>query len=318
MEATTDYTPELTLGLLKPEKGSPGAALISTGINVSLLLLFILFGVQRLMVKTVRRPSPGGLSVDMRLLQPPITAPPTHGPPVRITPPPSPKLPAFRAPELSTTPRLPTIPVVVAVGTPKPPVTNPVPLPTVAVVQPPTVKVGSFGATSGLPAARSDIPHTAAAPVVGAFGTPSTAANDSPHGNAVKGTGFGSNSVANTTPKDRPEVASAGFSNSLVTSSLPKPVPAKPSVTLSPVVTYEPKPTYTADAKSRHVEGEVAVRVVFLADGTVQVLGLANSLDPGLDKEALNIAQKIKFKPAMRNSTPVDFATTIHIKFQLS
>jgi len=86
-----------------------------------------------------------------------------------------------------------------------------------------------------------------------------------------------------------------------------------------PVVTYVPKPVYTEEAKALHLEGDAAVKVKLMADGTVQVLGLTHGLGHGLDQSALNAARGIRFKPATDSSgNAVDFPTTVTVHFLIN
>jgi TonB family protein len=75
---------------------------------------------------------------------------------------------------------------------------------------------------------------------------------------------------------------------------------------------------YTNEAKQLHVQGDVVLRVTFLASGQVVVQGLVHGLGHGLDEEARRVAEQIHFKPATRNGQPVDTTTNITITFQLA
>jgi TonB family protein len=92
---------------------------------------------------------------------------------------------------------------------------------------------------------------------------------------------------------------------------------AEPAFT-PPVVISEPKARYTSEAQQARVEGEVTVKVRFLASGQVEVIGIVNGLGHGLDEEARHVAENIHFKPALRNGQPVDHTTLIHVTFQLA
>jgi protein TonB len=86
-----------------------------------------------------------------------------------------------------------------------------------------------------------------------------------------------------------------------------------------PVITFTPKPAYTAEANSLHIEGEARVSVRLNANGTVQVLSLVHGLGHGLDQSALNAAQGIRFKPATDgNGQPIDFPTQVIIRFAIN
>src|SRR5579859_825587 len=83
-------------------------------------------------------------------------------------------------------------------------------------------------------------------------------------------------------------------------------------------VLSKPPVQYTAEAKQLKVQGDVVLRVTFLATGQVIVQGVVHGLGHGLDEEARRVAQQIRFRPATRDGRPVDLTTTITITFQLA
>jgi len=83
-------------------------------------------------------------------------------------------------------------------------------------------------------------------------------------------------------------------------------------------VLSKPPVRYTAEARQLRVQGEVVLRVTFLATGQVVVQGIVHGLGHGLDEEARRVAEQIRFRPATRNGHPVDLTTNITITFQLA
>ncbi len=83
-------------------------------------------------------------------------------------------------------------------------------------------------------------------------------------------------------------------------------------------VLSKPPVQYTSEARQLRVQGDVVLRVTFLASGQVVVQGVVRGLGHGLDEEARRVAQQIRFRPATRNGQPVDLTTTITITFQLA
>jgi TonB family protein len=83
-------------------------------------------------------------------------------------------------------------------------------------------------------------------------------------------------------------------------------------------VISKPAVQYTAEARQLKVEGDVVLRVTFLASGQVVVQGVVRGLGHGLDEEARRVAEQIRFHPATRNGQAVDTTTTITITFQLA
>ena len=66
-----------------------------------------------------------------------------------------------------------------------------------------------------------------------------------------------------------------------------------------------------------HLEQKI-IQVIFRANGQVQVIRVVRGLGYGLDEAAIRAAQQIRFKPAQRHGTPVDFSAIIHIVFQMA
>lgn len=83
-------------------------------------------------------------------------------------------------------------------------------------------------------------------------------------------------------------------------------------------VISKPPVRYTSEARALHVEGDVILRVTFLASGQVVVHGVVHGLGHGLDEEARRVAEQIRFRPATRDGRPVDLTTNITISFQLA
>jgi TonB family protein len=100
-------------------------------------------------------------------------------------------------------------------------------------------------------------------------------------------------------------------------------VVAPPKMVTGPISTdleviSKPSVQYTSEARQLKVQGDVVLRVTFLATGQVAVQGVVRGLGHGLDEEARRVAQQIRFRPATRDGRPVDLTTTITITFQLA
>jgi len=116
--------------------------------------------------------------------------------------------------------------------------------------------------------------------------------------------------------------------NGIVRVEIPPPAAVKPAapaphvispLAKPPVVTFTPSPVYSAEAKAQHIEGDAKINVRFLANGTLQVLGLAHGLGHGLDQAALEAAQGIRFRPATdAEGHPMDFQTTVIVHFLIN
>src|SRR5215472_9222515 len=80
----------------------------------------------------------------------------------------------------------------------------------------------------------------------------------------------------------------------------------------------KPNPSYSIEARTIKLEGDVVLEVVFLASGQVQVIRVVSGLGHGLDDAALQAAKLIRFRPALRNGQPVDFHAHVRIEFRLA
>jgi TonB family protein len=138
------------------------------------------------------------------------------------------------------------------------------------------------------------------------------------HG-AVASAGFQNGVVGGTgKPGGHGQVASASFGPAVGgPGHVQVAQTAEPAFT-PPVVISEPKARYTSEAQEARVQGEVTLKVRFLASGQVEVIGVVTGLGHGLDEEARHVAESIRFKPALRNGQPVDHTTLIHVTFQLA
>ncbi len=200
-------------------------------------------------------------------------------------------------------------------------------LPTIAKA-PQRVQTGGFGDPNGVPAADNHgKPVTIAQ--LGSFDMPSGTGSGNGTGGAkgargvVASTGFG-NGVATgdgsgNANSTRGTVRQAGFGDAEVVANVshpkaeaiaPKMVPAE--------ILVKPLPVYTDEAKKLRIEGEVLVEVVFESSGQVHVVRVIRGLGHGLDEAAVQAAQQIRFKPALRDGQPADSTAVLHIVFQLA
>jgi TonB family protein len=112
-------------------------------------------------------------------------------------------------------------------------------------------------------------------------------------------------------------VASAGIPAMAAAAPVVQRVSTAPASTNLEVIS-KPPVQYTPEARQLRVQGDVILRVTFLATGQVVVEGVVHGLGHGLDEEARKVAQQIRFRPATRDGHPVDLTTTITISFQLA
>jgi TonB family protein len=99
----------------------------------------------------------------------------------------------------------------------------------------------------------------------------------------------------------------------------PKIVQADSGPATTPVeITFKPNPVYTDEARSLKLEGEVLLEVSFSANGALHVNRVVRGLGHGLDEAAIAAANKIRFKPALRNGQPMDSTAVVHVTFQMA
>ena len=186
------------------------------------------------------------------------------------------------------------------------------------------VQTGGFGDPNGL-AGKGDPQHATNANRLGSPALPggpgygNGTGGDKGIRGTVASTGFG-NGVANAPSGSGKQgrVASSGFGDQTVTDAPKKKVAAGGPADTAVEILEKPKPEYTAEGRSLKLEGDVVIDVVFLANGTMQVNHVVSGLGHGLDEAAVRAAQAIKFKPAKRESQPVDFPARVRIEFRLA
>jgi TonB family protein len=108
-----------------------------------------------------------------------------------------------------------------------------------------------------------------------------------------------------------------------------KPVPATAAVpapafyrvgqegTSFPKLLHEAKPNYTAEAMLAKIQGTVLMECVVQPDGVCNSVRVTRSLEPGLDREAMNALQSWRFEPGRREGKPVPVLVTIEMAFTL-
>jgi len=113
------------------------------------------------------------------------------------------------------------------------------------------------------------------------------------------------------------KVASAGIPTQTTVAAVVPKAPVQAATTGLEVLS-KPPVEYTSEARQLRVQGDVVLRVTFLANGQVVVQSVVHGLGHGLDEEARRVAQQIRFRPATRDGRAVDMTTNITITFQLA
>ena len=83
------------------------------------------------------------------------------------------------------------------------------------------------------------------------------------------------------------------------------------------VIVWKQEPTYTEEARQKHVRGQVLLRAVFAANGYVSGIVVTKGLEHGLTEQAIEAARNIRFFPALKDGKPVSLAMVLEYQFDL-
>jgi TonB family protein len=345
---SVEYTPGRTnFGLLPEPERSTSAFIASATINGSILALVLIIGMTvkhviavhhyemtELIVPTMPPPQP-----KVKVTPPPKLPPPPELPKVKLDAPkidmPKPK-PEPKPIQMDAKVQMPEMKpakaAIVLAPQPKAALTAAMPAQS-AQVKPSTAPV-HLGETFGV----TPNPNATRPATIAAIGNPyggTQGAAVAPHG-VVGSTGIGNGTNAGSNAGMVGKVASAGIPGATGTAPsgtygrvASAGIPTATTVAVVQRVNTQPaftnlelisKPAvqYTAEARQLKVQGDVILRVTFLANGQVAVQGILRGLGHGLDEEAQRVAQQIRFRPATRDGRPVDMTTNITITFQLA
>jgi len=191
------------------------------------------------------------------------------------------------------------------------------------------VQTGGFGDPNGLKGEGKPNAHLVAA-ATGSFDMPQGPGNGNGTGGAkgLKGTvasaGFGNGVAIGGNGDGRSNgrgnaVATGAFGQQELSHGTPKPQLSDSGPPTNGVeITFKPNPAYTDEARQLKLEGEVLLEVMFAANGQLHVNRVVRGLGHGLDEAAIAAANKMRFKPALRNGQPVDSTAVVHVVFQLA
>jgi protein TonB len=85
-----------------------------------------------------------------------------------------------------------------------------------------------------------------------------------------------------------------------------------------PTVVKQVRAGYTEKAMNARIEGNVALDAVVLADGKVGDVTVVESLDDGLDQQAIESMKQWEFKPGVKDGEPVAVRIRVIISFRLT
>jgi TonB family protein len=86
---------------------------------------------------------------------------------------------------------------------------------------------------------------------------------------------------------------------------------------LHPTILFKERAKYTEEARQNRIQGTVVLSIIFGADGRIHDIRAVHSLPCGLTEEAMAVAQRIRFNPALRGGKPVSVRSTIEYNFAL-
>src|SRR5215472_1426634 len=230
---------------------------------------------------------------------------------------------ATKTPEVVPTPSAPVIPRTIKTGS----FSTGTSAPQTIDRAPQQVQTGGFGDPNGIPA-RTTQTRAVNIASAGGFDMPTGPGYGNGTGGAngargvVASTGFGNGvatGVAHASTSGA--VKQAGFGNADVaappTVGSREAEPAAAKVVPAEILS-KPTPSYTEEARTKRIEGEVLLEVVFEASGRLRVVRVVRGLGHGLDENAVRAAEQIRFKPALRDGQPSDSTAVVHIIFQLA
>jgi len=114
-------------------------------------------------------------------------------------------------------------------------------------------------------------------------------------------------------PSDR-----GGFGDADVVAAAPKSKVTEPvSKTVPAEITFKPRPVYTEEDVASRLKAKFSWKWSYGGwpnSHPARVQGLGH----GLDESAIKAAEKIQFKPALKDGQPSDFQAVLHIVFQLA
>lgn len=91
---------------------------------------------------------------------------------------------------------------------------------------------------------------------------------------------------------------------------------SNPNDISAPVPVRKVDPKYPSSLMDARVEGEVVLYGIIRSDGSVDSIQLLRSLDPQLDRNAIEALSRWKFSPATRDGAPIDIEAVVHIPFR--
>ncbi|PYT09624.1 MAG: hypothetical protein DMF60_02175, partial [Acidobacteria bacterium] len=98
----------------------------------------------------------------------------------------------------------------------------------------------------------------------------------------------------------------------------PRPAIQQAAVDERPVLLNRPHPMFTEEARRNKIQGVVRLKIFIDVSGKVTQVLVTRGLPDGLDLQAIRAAYQMRFKPAMKNGSPVSFwLSNLEVEFNL-
>jgi len=78
-----------------------------------------------------------------------------------------------------------------------------------------------------------------------------------------------------------------------------------------------PSPEYSDYGRKKKIQGTVVLSIIVTPEGTARNIQVTKSLEPSLDKKAIECVSEWKFKPGTRDGAPVAMRITVETNFRL-
>lgn len=94
-------------------------------------------------------------------------------------------------------------------------------------------------------------------------------------------------------------------------------VPQMATARLRPTILYREKAKYSEEARENRVQGSVVLLATFTASGQITDIRVLRGQPYGLTEEAIQVAKRIRFQPAIENGVPVTVRAQLEYNFSL-
>jgi TonB family protein len=125
------------------------------------------------------------------------------------------------------------------------------------------------------------------------------------------------NSRTSRRPVNALIVALAGVVVFAPLAAFQEPQPSEHRENIPPRLIWKVEPKYTEEARDAKIEGKVVLSVVVTREGRADEIQIVQSLDPGLDQQAIQAVQQWEFEPATKKGERVAARATIEVNFRL-